>query len=62
MLAAAGGIISREYVSVSRCRSTSGVNLKLYGCAREYEALLGDTEVLTCAIGGQTRAVSKEDL
>lgn len=51
MLAAGEGIIFREHVSVSRYRSTCGVNLAwrsgaILLCAREYEMLLSEAGVV----------------
>lgn len=55
MTAAAEGIIVREHVSVSRYRSTCGVNLAwrsgaILLCARQYEMLLGKAEVVKCGV------------
>lgn len=55
MLAAGEGIIFSEHVSVSRYRSTCGVNLAwrrgaILLCAREYEMLLSEAEVVKCGI------------
>lgn len=55
MLAAGEGIIFSEHVSVSRYRSTCGVNLAWRSratllCAREYEMLLSEAEVVKCSI------------
>lgn len=63
MLAAGEGIIFSEHVSVSRYRSTCGVNLAwrsraILLCAREYEMLLSEVEVVKCSIWGEKPAVS----
>lgn len=55
MLAAGEGIIFSEHVSVSRYRSTCGVNLAwrsgaILLCAREYEMLLSEAEVVKSGI------------
>ena len=66
MLAAGEGIIFSEHVSVSRYRSTCGVNLAwrsgaILLWAREYEMLLGEAEVVKCGIRGQKLAASWGD-
>lgn len=66
MLAAGGGIIFSEHVSVSRYRSTCGVNLAwrsgaILLCAREYEMLLSGAEVQKHGIWGQKIAACKGD-
>lgn len=66
MPAAGEGIIFDEHVSVSRYRSTCGVNLAwrsgaILLCAREYEMLLSEAEVVKCGIWGETLAVSWGD-
>lgn len=63
ILAPGEGIIFSEHVSVSRYRSTCGVNLAwrsraIILCAREYEKLLSEAEVVKCSILWQKLAVS----
>lgn len=60
------GIIFSKHVSVSRYRSTCGVNLAwrsgaILLCGREYEMLLSVVEVVKCGIWGHKLLASQGD-